>query len=222
MRHVNYIEPEGVVQTGKPIDDMWVDDETCLLIPTWNYDLLKIFKTTIIDAFKRQCGYMRHCQICAEPFPYFPHALYEITHCTNPDCENQYWAMIEEQKNKEIEVESIAEVSPAKRPRKVRIPKEYPASGDRSGFIYLVQAENGLCKIGRAKDVEARRAGIERDIPIKIIILHSFASKDYIKVERYLHNQYADRRIKYEWFNLDGTQISQIRAIGDYDLDDQS
>lgn len=88
------------------------------------------------------------------------------------------------------------------------------------GYIYLMQADNGLYKIGRARNIQSRLQGLNREIPIKVECIHFFATKNYIAAEKFLHNKYADQRIKYEWFSLDDDMVEEIKRLTDGALDD--
>jgi hypothetical protein len=49
---------------------------------------------------------------------------------------------------------------------------------DRAGFVYLLRADNGVCKIGRSKDPEARARGLDTS-PLAVELLHRIASNDW-------------------------------------------
>ena len=98
--------------------------------------------------------------------------------------------------------------------------KQSLCQDDRPGFVYLMWSETGLWKIGRAKSVEARLGGLNREIPIEIKVEHHFASRDYIKAEKVLHERYSNERVKYEWFRLSPEQVENIKSIQDHGLDD--
>jgi uncharacterized Zn finger protein (UPF0148 family) len=89
----------------------------------------------------------------------------------------------------------------------------------RPGFVYLMIAENGLYKIGRARNVQNRLTMLNRDIPYKTELVHHFASANYIKAELYMHEKFSKERVKYEWFNLSQDQIDWIRSLTDYQVD---
>jgi predicted GIY-YIG superfamily endonuclease len=89
-----------------------------------------------------------------------------------------------------------------------------------SGSIYLLICENGLYKIGRARNIEARLNGLHREIPIKIDYLHSVLSEHYIDAEQYMHQKFASQRQgAVEWFCLSEDQVQWIRSLRDFDID---
>lgn len=124
-----------------------------------------------------------------------------------------------------ITTEELLEMLHPKKPeveKKIKqpeLPKKKEEYLPREGYVYLMWAENGMHKIGISKNVEQRRKNIERDIPVRVNIIHSFRSKDYRAVERNLHQKYSRERIRYEWFLLSQEQVDEIAKITDYELD---
>jgi hypothetical protein len=98
-------------------------------------------------------------------------------------------------------------------------PKKFIPFRPQQGYVYLMQAENGIYKIGMAKNVEDRRKSLEREIPLKMKVIHYFFSENCRKAERHLHTVYADLRLRYEWFTLSDEHVSMIIKIGDFGLD---
>lgn len=86
------------------------------------------------------------------------------------------------------------------------------------GYIYLLRSENNRYKIGRAKDLEARVHQIEREYPIRIKLIHSFAVADTPSAERTFHNLFRERRLdNTEWFELTQDDIERfIEQGGNY------
>jgi predicted GIY-YIG superfamily endonuclease len=98
--------------------------------------------------------------------------------------------------------------------------KEYVPSKPRGGYVYLLRAENGMCKIGMtSQDIQSRVNQIERDVPLKMTVLHHFHSVHCRKAEMYLHDTYAEQRIRYEWFSLSQDQIEEIMKIKGEEID---
>lgn len=83
------------------------------------------------------------------------------------------------------------------------------------GFVYLMQEENGLCKIGRATDTNQRLGSVRTDSPNRVDLLHDFFSADYKEAEKKLHERFATKRIRGEWFSLNSDDIASIKAIPD-------
>jgi hypothetical protein len=75
-------------------------------------------------------------------------------------------------------------------------------------FIYLVLDErNGYVKIGRAKDPSARERTLQSEIPCVSMIYRGPANA---RLEKELHQEYAEFRVRGEWFKLSKTQIDVI------------
>ena len=198
-----------------------LDEETNqarkLIVPYMTDEQAEIFFDDIENYFYRQGGEMRECKYCGELFPFFPVGI-NYDYCFKMEC---FHKQNEEHAHRIPSALNYMD-TPRPEPRlpKPRTPKP-PAvrRGSREGFVYLIRAENGRHKIGRARDLEQRRQGLEREIPLKMEIIHHIACSDYIKAELSLHEKYADRRVQYEWFDLSPEQIAEIIEIGDYGLD---
>jgi hypothetical protein len=83
----------------------------------------------------------------------------------------------------------------------------------REGFVYLLEADNGLCKIGRAVKIDERVHRFEVKLPMKTRLLHSFYSENYVDAELELQTKYESFRDHGEWFHLTEKEIAEIRAI---------
>jgi hypothetical protein len=83
----------------------------------------------------------------------------------------------------------------------------------RAGFVYVVRARNGLCKIGRAKNLFERIKQIEDVSPIPVILIAAFETEDYSELEISIHMKYAHKRHHGEWFKLTLEDIVNIRIF---------
>lgn len=109
--------------------------------------------------------------------------------------------------------EEIAEANSNKK-YEHKLHKSRKARFRNPGYIYLLKAENGYYKIGRARDMETRMTTIKRQYPIRIDVLHYFACDDYVKAETYLHRQFQDKRMDMtEWFKLNGDEEEWIMSL---------
>lgn len=84
-----------------------------------------------------------------------------------------------------------------------------------SGYVYLILAENGLYKIGRAKSVSTRLKPFEVSFPMSWKLVYSFYSDDYIVSESDLHKRFESKRKVGEWFELDEKDVEYIKSIQD-------
>lgn len=77
------------------------------------------------------------------------------------------------------------------------------------GKIYLMNMVNtNLYKIGYTKrDISKRVDEIQTGNPKKIEVLHLFETDHYVKVETWMHNIHASKRMEGEWFELTSEDI---------------
>jgi len=87
-----------------------------------------------------------------------------------------------------------------------------------SGFVYLIRAENGLYKIGKAKNISKRLQPFSVNFPMKWEIVHSFQSENYSAAEIDLHRKFASKRDIGEWFKLSPADVQYITSIQDGQL----
>ena len=87
-----------------------------------------------------------------------------------------------------------------------------------AGNVYLILAENGLYKIGKAKNVSSRIQPFSVHFPMKWDLVHSFQSDSYSKAEAKLHEMFVDKRDVGEWFKLSPADVEYITAIKDGQL----
>lgn len=85
----------------------------------------------------------------------------------------------------------------------------------RPGYVYLIRADNGMYKIGKAVNVDNRIHEFGVKLPMKTELIHSFKSNDYTAAEQELHRRYADLREHGEWFSLTSECVIEICAITD-------
>lgn len=79
------------------------------------------------------------------------------------------------------------------------------------GFVYLIQAENQLVKIGVSINPQKRFQTLNTASPIELSILFSIKSDDAYTLEDKLHKRFADRHIKGEWFSLSEEDIASVK-----------
>lgn len=100
----------------------------------------------------------------------------------------------------------------------------------RSGFVYLLTAENGLTKIGSTSDLASRLSTIRGTCPVGIELVLTIECADRIGLERYLHRRFASERARHEWFRLEAEQVvaltrdvetqALVDAPGEYHIPD--
>lgn len=86
---------------------------------------------------------------------------------------------------------------------------------DGCGAVYLVQAENGLFKIGSSRNPMKRLGTLRTGSPIGIDLVHIIITWQYThqSLERALQRRFAHRRAHGEWFALTEEDVVLIEAI---------
>jgi len=85
-----------------------------------------------------------------------------------------------------------------------------------SGYIYLGFDASGLFKIGITNDVEKRLRQFRTANPTFFLLLHIPVEHPAV-VEVELHTKFSDKRVRGEWFCLDGGDLLYIydRLLGE-------
>lgn len=96
--------------------------------------------------------------------------------------------------------------------RRQTLVKQKPNQKPRHGFVYLLHS-NGVYKIGKALNLEARVLQISPVMPHPLELIHSIESDDYDQLELKLHNMFGHARLNGEWFNLSPTDVEYIRSL---------
>jgi hypothetical protein len=88
------------------------------------------------------------------------------------------------------------------------------------GYIYLLRSGDAY-KIGRARSVDDRVKQISPVMPYPVEILHTIPSNNVVRAERELHQQFAPKRLKGEWFNLDERDVRLLQMCNAKLYDEQ-
>lgn len=75
--------------------------------------------------------------------------------------------------------------------------------------VYLIKSGD-YHKIGIAKNVKSRMDSLNAANPLSLELVASSKCKQARQVERYLHDKYAEQRVKLEWFKLNDEQITEV------------
>lgn len=82
------------------------------------------------------------------------------------------------------------------------------AKAKSMGYVYLMKDDNtGFHKIGFSKKPEYRESTLQAQTPLVNLVGKVAASID---VEKKLHNEFASKRLRGEWFNLDNDEVASI------------
>jgi hypothetical protein len=81
------------------------------------------------------------------------------------------------------------------------------------GFVYLLQSPTGAYKIGRAIDPEDRLRTFSVKLPFEVEYACLIRTSDMVALERELHQQFEEKRVNGEWFNLDENDVAYIKSL---------
>jgi len=83
------------------------------------------------------------------------------------------------------------------------------------GYVYLLKDLDvtGYCKIGRTNDPIRRIGHFDTMLPFRTDVLAVIETSDCVGLETVLHHQYADKRVRGEWFDLTEDDIAEIVGI---------
>jgi hypothetical protein len=76
--------------------------------------------------------------------------------------------------------------------------------------VYLIQADNGLTKIGCTKNIINRFSVLKTSSPCDLKIIGFVNSTSQYDLEREIHNYFSDRRVKGEWFDLSEAELMAL------------
>lgn len=102
-----------------------------------------------------------------------------------------------------------------KDPAKRGVPKSAKLSpkgaGSRSGFIYLLHAEETpRYKIGLSIQPKQRRATINNQSPFPVYVVDCYPVDDMPTAETYWHQRFESVRVHGEWFVLKPNQVAEF------------
>lgn len=85
----------------------------------------------------------------------------------------------------------------------------------RPGFIYLAHAQStNWYKIGLSRNPQKRIKQINEISPVNVTLVCCFAVPRMGDAENALHNRFAHKRVKSEWFELEPADIEYIKSVG--------
>jgi hypothetical protein len=80
------------------------------------------------------------------------------------------------------------------------------------GCVYILKCEYfDAYKIGKAKNPLRRSQTLDIQLPYPTEVVHVIASEDYSRLEREMHNTFANVRLKGEWFRLSERDVDLLR-----------
>ena len=80
------------------------------------------------------------------------------------------------------------------------------------GYVYIIQdvEVSGRYKIGHTAHPKHRILNFGVQLPFKIELVHIILTDDAARLERWLHQQFADCRRSGEWFELNDAQVADL------------
>ena len=83
----------------------------------------------------------------------------------------------------------------------------------RAGFVYLLKSNTGHWKIGRATDPNNRLKTFGIQLPFEVEFEHLIPTDNMAEAEQMLHDHFASKRLRGEWFDLSPEDVAYIKAI---------
>jgi hypothetical protein len=83
----------------------------------------------------------------------------------------------------------------------------------RHGYVYLLDSQIGVWKIGRSSVPVKRISTLEVKLPYDLEVIALIETKDMYGLESHMHNKYAAKRVKGEWFRLSSEEVEYIRSL---------
>jgi hypothetical protein len=77
------------------------------------------------------------------------------------------------------------------------------------GFVYLLQAVDGPCKIGRSRKPVTRCHQLDTSW-LPVFLLHAIPTERMGSLEYALHSRYRERHLRHEWFDLLPEQVEEF------------
>lgn len=78
------------------------------------------------------------------------------------------------------------------------------------GYVYVVEAEPGVVKIGRSKDPERRVSQLSTGNPNTLELLASVECENALEAERRLHREYSTEKASGEWFDIGAEERDEL------------
>lgn len=83
--------------------------------------------------------------------------------------------------------------------------------------VYILESQ-GKYKIGKAADFSTRLQSLQSGNPFELQVVLTIFTEQYDRLERALHAIYAAKRFRGEWFDLNLTDIEEIKSASVQDL----
>jgi hypothetical protein len=134
--------------------------------------------------------------------------IYFQTDCTDPTLDDIFHLLLQ----MEARLHCIQQFGPFSRPPPPPSPPDKPKAKANRGNVYLLRA-GPYYKIGVSTQVDERIKQLSTLPPFDIELLHTLPTDDMYKLEKQLHERYADKRKNGEWFELDQDDVEYIKGL---------
>lgn len=85
---------------------------------------------------------------------------------------------------------------------------------DKPGKIYVIRGEGGLCKIGKTtRPISDRLVEYSPKLPFETTLLCSFPVPDIDLFEAELHENFSDKHVRGEWFDLNAEDLEYFTEM---------
>lgn len=88
-----------------------------------------------------------------------------------------------------------------------------PINPDNAGYVYLLQSPSTAFKIGRSRNPKDRLKTFGVKLPFEVEFIALIKTPDMYRLENILHQRFAKKRIKGEWFRLNADDIDYIVSL---------
>lgn len=79
-------------------------------------------------------------------------------------------------------------------------------------YVYLLEC-GGLYKIGFSSNPRNRAKNLQTGSPHKVWVVHVIRTYCYRWIEKMLHDHFATKRERGEWFKLDDADVAYIKSL---------
>lgn len=159
----------------------------------------------LIDCVKNRTAVVNYFE--PEPHQFnsdYPVINIEVTY-TNTSTLAPFFSAMKHQFRKDAEHRAIEWEERMSAQRAIQPPSK------KTTYLYvMIDKRTGYYKIGRSKDPSYREKTLQSDAPDIELLFHYEA---YTNQEKELHQKYAEKRVRGEWFQLDENDLEEIKNI---------
>ncbi len=77
-------------------------------------------------------------------------------------------------------------------------------------IYFIIEDTNEKIKIGRAKNIEKRRKGLQNANSRELLLLGWIRTDEDVKIEKEIHRHFSSQRVAREWFDLEPGDVLPI------------